>query len=146
MASVDGLVSEAHHGHFAYGRAPVAQEGRRALQLKTPWSLQGARLGRSRWNIENGAFNLIINQGYCLEHNCVQDKTTLCHIIVYLMAIAFNIHFQLSVLQEPWAKAMALEKTTTAFFIELTSGMAFSRVYSTGELMNLIIKSRGKGS
>jgi hypothetical protein len=115
-----------------------------SIEISPEHAVKLAQLGRSRWNIENGTFNLLKNQGYNLTHNFAH-RDTLCYIITSLMAVAFNIHYMLSVREIPWAKALALTGTTKAFFIELTSVMAYYPVGTTEELVKIIIWSRSEG-
>lgn len=48
-----------------------------------------ARAGRSRWSIENEAFNTLKNQGYNLEHNYGHGKENLSTNFALLMMLAF---------------------------------------------------------
>ncbi len=49
------------------------------------------RMGRSRWKIENEAFNTLKNQAYNFEHNFGHGQQHLCTIFAYLMMMAFCV-------------------------------------------------------
>jgi hypothetical protein len=49
------------------------------------------RMARSRWKIENEAFNTLKNQDYNFEHNFGHGKEHLCTIFAYLMMLAFYV-------------------------------------------------------
>lgn len=49
------------------------------------------RAGRSRWRIENEAFNTLKNQGYNFEHNYGHGYKNLCSVMTMLMMLAFLI-------------------------------------------------------
>lgn len=50
-----------------------------------------ARMGRSRWKIENEAFNTLKNQAYNFEHNFGHGQENLCTVFTYLMMLAFCV-------------------------------------------------------
>ena len=50
-----------------------------------------ARLGRSRWKIENETFNTLKTQGYDLEHNYGHGQQHLATVLALLMMLAFLI-------------------------------------------------------
>jgi len=50
-----------------------------------------ARMGRSRWKIENEVFNTLKNQAYNFEHNFGHGKENLCTIFAFLMMLAFYV-------------------------------------------------------
>ena len=50
-----------------------------------------ARMGRSRWKIENEAFNTLKNQAYNFEHNFGHGKENLCTVFTFLMMLAFYV-------------------------------------------------------
>lgn len=50
-----------------------------------------ARMGRSRWKIENETFNTLKNQDYHFEHNFGHGHEHLCTIFAFLMMLAFCI-------------------------------------------------------
>lgn len=49
------------------------------------------KMGRSRWKIENEAFNTLKNQQYNFEHNFGHGQENLCTIFAYLMMLAFCV-------------------------------------------------------
>ncbi len=49
------------------------------------------RAGRSRWRIENEAFNTLKNQGYNLEHNYGLGKQHLSAVFAHLLMLAFLV-------------------------------------------------------
>lgn len=51
-----------------------------------------ATAGRSRWNIENGVFNILKNHGYHLEHNFGHGEENLSNTLACLNLIAFLVH------------------------------------------------------
>jgi hypothetical protein len=48
-----------------------------------------AKIGRSRWKIENETFNTLKNQGYHFEHNFGHGKRNLCNVLAGVMLAAF---------------------------------------------------------
>ena len=48
-----------------------------------------ARIGRTRWKIENETFNTLKNQGYEFEHNFGHGKKHLSTNLIYMMMLAF---------------------------------------------------------
>lgn len=50
-----------------------------------------ARMGRSRWKIENETFNTLKNQAYNFEHNFGHGKENLCTVFTFLMMLAFYV-------------------------------------------------------
>ena len=51
-----------------------------------------AACARARWKIENETFNVLINNGYHLEHNFGHGKQHLAMIFATLNLLAFAIH------------------------------------------------------
>ena len=49
------------------------------------------RAGRTRWKVENEAFNTLKNQGYHLEHNYGHGQQHLCTVLATLMMLAFLV-------------------------------------------------------
>ena len=49
-------------------------------------------MGRSRWKIENEAFNILKTKGYHLEHNFGHRKENLSNILASLNLLAFLVH------------------------------------------------------
>ncbi len=50
-----------------------------------------AKIGRSRWKIENETFNTLKNQGYNFEHNYGHGHSNLSSVMALLMLLAFTI-------------------------------------------------------
>jgi hypothetical protein len=67
------------------------------------------RGGRSRWKIENEAFNTLKNQGYHFEHNFGHGKNHLSVVFGLLMMLAFAVdqaqQLACQLFQAAWAKA-----------------------------------------
>lgn len=49
------------------------------------------RAGRSRWHIENAAFNTLKNQGYHFEHNYGHGKKNLFSVLTTIMILGFLV-------------------------------------------------------
>ncbi len=50
------------------------------------------RAGRCRWKAENECFNVMKNQGYCMEHNYGHGKEYLAFNFYLLTLLAFLMH------------------------------------------------------
>jgi hypothetical protein len=61
------------------------------LPLRRTRVKQVMRGGRTRWRIENEAFNTLKNQGYHFEHNYGHGEKNLCTVFALLMMLAFLI-------------------------------------------------------
>jgi hypothetical protein len=57
-------------------------------KANVPWVMRG---GRTRWRIENEAYNTLKNQGYHFEHNYGHGYKNLCTVFALLMMAAFLI-------------------------------------------------------
>ncbi|MDR1872972.1 MAG: transposase family protein [Deltaproteobacteria bacterium] len=95
--------------------------------------------GKDRWNIENGEFNVMKNQGYNLEHNFGHGKINLGTVMVYLLAIAFNMHVLANIFDQQWITAQAKFGTTKAFFEVFRSILIARRARSISQLLAIII-------
>jgi hypothetical protein len=95
--------------------------------------------GKDRWNIENGDFNVMKNQGYNLEHNFGHGKKNLGTVMVCLLAIAFNMHALANIFDPQWRTALAKFGTTTAFFEVFRAVLLARTVRSLSRLLDIII-------
>jgi len=87
-----------------------------------------ADCGRARWKIENGAFNVLKNHGYNLEHNFGHGKQNLSAILVSLNLLAFAFHTVCDHLEPLWRLARSKAGTRMGFFhhiISLTTYLIF---------------------
>jgi hypothetical protein len=85
--------------------------------------------GRTRWKIENEAFNVLKTKGYNLEHNFGHGKQHLASFLVTLNLLAFTFHTILDTADELWMAARQKASARVRFFnnlIAITTYMIFS--------------------
>ena len=75
--------------------------------------------GRTRWKIENEAFNLLKNQGYHVEHNFGHGDEGLSNTLLSLNLIAFAFHGACDQVCALWKKARQECFRRTRFFATL---------------------------
>lgn len=78
-----------------------------------------ASCGRSRWKIENEAFNTLKTKGYNLEHNFGHGKGNLSALLATMNLIAFAMHTVADLVDAAWKAARAAVGTRKRFFEEL---------------------------
>jgi hypothetical protein len=85
--------------------------------------------GRTRWKIENEAFNVLKTKGYNLEHNFGHGKQHLASFLVTLNLLAFTFHTILDTADELWKAARQKASARVRFFnnlIAMTTYVIFS--------------------
>lgn len=84
-----------------------------------------AKVGRSRWKIENEGINVLKNQGYHLEHNFGHGKQNLSNVLFTLNILAFLIHTILHLAYEPYRLIREALKTRKRFFTDLQALLTY---------------------
>lgn len=102
---------------------------------------QIARVGRTRWKIENENNNTLKNQGYHLEHNFGHGKEHLSGFLFTLNILAFLFHTVLDFLDENYAKARE-KSPREEFFRELEVLTKHFYFDSWDRLMLFMIRDR----
>jgi hypothetical protein len=77
------------------------------------------KAGRTRWKIENEAFNTLKNQGYHYDHNFGHGKKYLAQNLAQLMLIAFNFDQMQHLLSPLFNKALIICKSKKMLWIKL---------------------------
>jgi hypothetical protein len=90
--------------------------------------------GRSRWDIENRAFNIMKNQGYALEHNYGHGKKTLASVLVCLCILAFCIHIVANISEQIWINARKYYETDKMLFFVMFSILMTNIIRSFADL------------
>jgi hypothetical protein len=88
-----------------------------------------AAAGRTRWKIENEAFNTLKTNGYNLEHNFGHGQQHLSSVLATLNLLAFACHTVCDLADKPWRAARRELVTRQGFFhtmVALTKYLVFS--------------------
>ena len=118
-----------------------------------------ARIGRTRWKIENETFNTLKNQGYEFEHNFGHGKKHLSTNMIYMMMMAFLVD-QLQAMGCPNFKRAYGEAGSTlirlwgyiksqyTFFPVMIESfeMLFGLIYEPEEWFDFVPRTRGAPS
>ena len=94
---------------------------------------------RARWKIENGAFNVMKNNGYELEHNFGHGKRFLAMTLAALNLLAFAWHTLLDLIEPPWKAARDKLAIRTAFFSEMATLTRFAVFPSWQDLLETML-------
>ena len=101
-----------------------------------------AAAARARWKIENESFNVLKNNGYCLEHNFGHGKDRLAMLFAAMNLLAFTFHCVSDILEEKWQDARNAKGSRTRFFMHLKTITAYIVFASWDELLETIITSK----
>lgn len=84
-----------------------------------------AKVGRSRWKIENEGINVLKNQGYHLEHNFGHGQQNLSNVLFTLNILAFLIHTVLHLADEAYRLIREALKTRKRFFSDVQALLTY---------------------
>jgi hypothetical protein len=71
---------------------------------------------RYSWKIENEGFNVLKNNGYCLEHNFGRGKDRLRMLFAAMNLLAFAFHTVRDITEARWRKAREAKGSRDRFF------------------------------
>ena len=80
---------------------------------------------RARWKIENEGFNILKNNGYCLEHNFGHGKDRLAMLFAAMNLLAFAFHTICDIAEARWRKAREAKGSRARFFEHLRTISAY---------------------
>ena len=94
---------------------------------------------RARWKIENGAFNVMKNHGYELEHNFGHGQRFLAMTLAALNLLAFAWHTLLDLIEPPWKAVREKLVIRQAFFSEMATLTRFALFPSWYALLQALL-------
>jgi len=100
--------------------------------------LQLAKVGRTRWKVENENINILKTKGYNLKHNFGHGKNHLANVFFSLNILAFLVHTSQHLLDTPYRilrEALAVRRTFFNDLKALTRYLVFDSWYSLFEFM-----------
>ena len=97
--------------------------------------------GRTRWKVENEAFNLLKNQGYNVEHNFGHGADGLSNSLLTLNLIAFAFHGACDQICALWKKARDKCSRRMRFFQTLDLLTEYMHFKNWQELLTMIAGS-----
>ena len=80
---------------------------------------------RARWKIENEGFNILKNNGYCLEHTFGHGTGRLSMLFAAMNLLAFAFHTVCDIAEARWRKARAAKGSRPRFFEHLRTISAY---------------------
>jgi hypothetical protein len=101
-----------------------------------------AACARARWKIENGSFNVLKNNGYCLEHNFGHGKHNLAMLFAAMNLLAFAFHTVCDLLEDLWQKARRAKAKRQRFFEHLRTVTAYLVFPDWDAFLNTLIASK----
>ena len=84
-----------------------------------------ASAARARWKIENESFNVLKNNGYCLEHNFGHGRDRLAMLFAAMNLLAFAYHCVCDSLEAKWIAARKAKGSRTRFFEHIRTLSAY---------------------
>ena len=84
-----------------------------------------AQAARARWKIENGSFNVLKNNGYCLEHNFGHGRDRLAMLFAAMNLLAFAFHCVCDIFERQWQDARTAMGSRARFFMHLHTITAY---------------------
>ena len=98
--------------------------------------------GRARWKIENESFNVLKNNGYCLEHNFGHGKDRLAMLFAAMNLLAFAFHCVCDIIEVRWQAARKAKGSRTRFFTHLQTITAYLVFPNWDVFLQTIITSK----
>ena len=84
-----------------------------------------AACARARWKIENEGFNVLKNNGYCLEHNFGHGNDRLSMLFAAMNLLAFAFHTICDIAEARWRKAREKKGTRKRLFEHIRTITAY---------------------
>lgn len=84
-----------------------------------------AACARARWKIENESFNVLKNNGYCLEHNFGHGHGRLAMLFAAMNLLAFAFHTVCDILETRWRDARKAKGSRARFFEHIRTVSAY---------------------
>ena len=98
--------------------------------------------GRCRWQIENGVFNTLKNQGYYLEHNFGHGKENLSTNLMLLMMLAFFVDQVQQLSCRVYQVALKVMRAKYILWEKIRSVIDHTLLHSWEELLLHVIRLR----
>jgi hypothetical protein len=98
-----------------------------------------ASCGRTRWKIENEAFNVLKTKGYNLEHNFGHGKQNLAALLAVLNLLAFAFHTVCDLSDALWKRARR-GRTRNEFFSKLDFLTSLMLIQSWHQLLTIMVE------
>jgi hypothetical protein len=97
-----------------------------------------AKVGRSRWKIENEHNNVLKHHGYNLKHNFGHGENHACEIFCMLNLLSFLIHGLQDLADDEYKQARSAFSRRDEFFAALRTETSFHLHTNWSELLNLL--------
>ena len=113
-----------------------------SLAITTATAAAIAACARARWKIENESFNVLKNNGYCLEHNFGHGHDRLAMLFAAMNLLAFAFHTVCDILETSWQAARTAKGSRTRFFMHIKTVTAYLVFPNWDAFLQTLINSK----
>jgi hypothetical protein len=113
-----------------------------SLAITKDTAAQIVACARARWKIENESFNVLKNNGYCLEHNFGHGTDRLAMLFAAMNLLAFAFHTVCDILEAKWLTARNAKGSRARFFEHIRTVSAYILFPSWTVFLETLITSK----
>ena len=113
-----------------------------SLRITKANAAEIAVCARARWKIENETFNVLKNNGYCLEHNFGHGTNRLAMLFAAMNLLAFAFHTVCDILEARWRDARNAKGSRKRFFEHIRTLSAYLVFPSWAVFLETLIASK----
>ena len=113
-----------------------------SLRITKANAAEIAVCARARWKIENETFNVLKNNGYCLEHNFGHGTNRLAMLFAAMNLLAFAFHTVCDIIEARWRDARNAKGSRKRFFEHIRTLSAYLVFPSWAVFLETLIASK----